>query len=172
MVIVSPLSMVVPLPNGLFMDYKNGGYQPLPKWDDPPNNLLSFWEKWRRSIQSSKLLSSYLSTELRWSFLRHEEMEEKTQNRGSSGTKNLGKFPWFEKPRVSWLRMEAEIWIPEEESQESWVFWSRWMNQPHQPIASCWLNQPIWKNMLVKLVHSPGGVKIKNVWKHNLDRFS
>jgi len=93
--------MVVPLPNGLFMDYKNGGYQPLPKWDDPPNNLLSFWEKWRRSIQSSKLLSSYLSTELRWSFLRHEEMEEKTQNRGSSGTKNLGKFPWFEKLRVS-----------------------------------------------------------------------
>ena len=133
--------------------------------DDPPSNLLRIFAKsgdvrssrqncWVRTCQPN-FVGRFCAT----------KTCKKTQNRGSSGTKKLGKFPWFEKPWVSWLRMEAEIL----ESQKKWVFLSRWMNQPHQPIASWWLNQPIWKKyVLVKLDHFPGGVKIKHVWKHQI----
>ena len=42
MVIVGPLSRVIPLPNGRFMAYKWGvitSYQPLTNWDDPPSTV-------------------------------------------------------------------------------------------------------------------------------------
>ena len=36
-------------------------------------------------------------------------------------------------------------------------------------LSAWWLNQPIWKNMLVKLDHLPQvGMKIENIWNHHL----
>ena len=44
-------------------------------------------------------------------------------------------------------------------------------NRPNSSKTSWWLNQPLWKNMLVKLDHLPRdrGKKSKDNWNHHLE---